>query len=159
MNNSFFSRFTPKEPKFFHLLSEMSEAMVEASKLLGEMLQFVDHAHRMEYYHKIKDQEKIGDNVQKKIFDELSTSFITPFDREDIHALTMYIDDVIDGIHSAAKKIAIYNPNKHVNGAEKLADIIKLDAACILRAMDEIHHLRTNAAMIKGRSKELHGVC
>lgn len=156
MNNSFFSRFTPKEPKFFHLLKEMSEAMVEASNLLAEMLQYADQQHRLDFYHSIKEQEKKGDKVQKKIFDELGTSFITPFDREDIHELTIYIDDVIDGIHSASKKIAIYNPNKCVDGAPKLAEIIQLDAKCILRAMDEIHHLRTNAKDLKECAGELH---
>ncbi len=53
---------------------------------------------------KIKDLEREGDRLTHLIFDELGTTFITPFDREDIHDLASCMDDVIDGINSCAKK-------------------------------------------------------
>ena len=124
MNNSLFSRFTPKEPKFFSYLQQTSEVLVKASDLLIEMLQCEGKEKRMDFYHLIKDEERKGDKLSHEIFEELSTSFITPFDREDIHLLADSLDDVLDRINSSAKRIAIYNPKKNVASTLKLGKII-----------------------------------
>ena len=107
MKNSFFSQFTPKEPKFFPLLKQLSEVLCEASVVLIESLQHDSPTERSDYYKKIKDLEREGDRLTHLIFDELGTTFITPFDREDIHDLASCMDDVIDGINSCAKRISI----------------------------------------------------
>ena len=110
MKNSFFSKFTPKEPKFFPLLKQLSDVLSASSVLLVESLQHDLPTERADYYKQIKDMEREGDRLTHLIFDELSTTFITPFDREDIHDLASCMDDVIDGINSSAKRIVIYNP-------------------------------------------------
>ena len=156
MNNSFFSRFTPKEPKFFHLLKDLASVLVAASDILTECLKSSTHDDRMELYHRIKDMERKGDQISHRIFEELSTSFITPFDREDIHALADFIDDSIDRINSCAKRIAIYNPKKNDVGWIELGKIVHKDAEVINLAMDELEHLRKNAGKIKGHCVELH---
>jgi predicted phosphate transport protein (TIGR00153 family) len=156
MNNSFFSRFTPKEPKFFDLLKQLSEVLLATSDLLSELLKCTTQEDRISFYHKIKDQERAGDVISHKIFEELSTSFITPFDREDIHTLASNLDDVIDNINSCAKRIAIYNPKKNVAEDDDLASIVKKDAECIVEAMTELEFLRRNAVKLKARCKELH---
>lgn len=58
MNNSFFSKFTPKETKFFPILKEMSDIMLIATDLIIECVQKGDHESAIEYYKKIKEQEK-----------------------------------------------------------------------------------------------------
>jgi len=156
MNNSFFSRFTPKEPKFFHLLKQVSEVLIAASDLLVDSMQCSTREERTDYFHKIKDQERLGDQLAHKIFEELSTSFITPFDREDIHSLADCMDDVIDRVNSCAKRIAIYNPKANNPMAIELGLVVKDDAKCIDIAMKELESLRKNASSIKARSKELH---
>src|SRR5574344_1068296 len=83
MNNSFFSRFTPKEPKFFHLLKQLSDVLLEAADLLSKTIKCTEQEKNKNYYRLIKDQERKGDQLSHKVFEELSTSFITPFDRED----------------------------------------------------------------------------
>ena len=115
MKNSFFSRFTPKEPKFFPLLKQLSEVLVASSAVLVESMDHDKSDERDAYYKRIKDLEREGDRLAHRIFDELGTTFITPFDREDIQALASHMDDVIDGINSCAKRISIYNP--HAIGA------------------------------------------
>ncbi len=90
------------------------------------------------------------------IFEELSTSFITPFDREDIHLLADFLDDVIDRINSCAKRIAIYKPKKNTQGSKELGQIVRQDAECIAKAMDELESLRKNAIRLKAHCKELH---
>lgn len=156
MNNSFFSRFTPKEPKFFHLLKQVSEVLIAASDLLASSMQCNTREERTDYFHKIKDHERQGDQLAHKIFEELSSSFITPFDREDIHLLADCLDDVIDRVNSCAKRIAIYNPKSNNPMAIELGLVVKEDAKCIDIAMKELETLRKNAASLKARSKELH---
>ena len=121
MKNSFFSRFTPKEPKFFPLLKQLSEILVASSELLVESLKHDSPEERAGYYKQIKDMEREGDKLTHLILDELGTTFITPFDREDIHDLASSIDDVLDGTNSCAKRITIYNPRLNSESGKELS--------------------------------------
>ncbi len=156
MNNSFFSKFGPKEPKFFDYLQQVSGVLMSASDILLNALECETADGRIEFFHKIKEQERIGDNLAHKIFEELSSSFITPFDREDIHVLAGNLDDVIDRINSCAKRMAIYNPKKNNPYGKSLGEIVRKDALCINSAMEELASLRKNAGKLKERSKTLH---
>ena len=111
MKNSFFSRFTPKEPKFFPLLKQLSEILLSSSALLIEILGHDSPEKRAEDYKRIKDLEREGDKLTNLILDELGTTFITPFDREDIHDLASGMDDVIDGIKKVTKEQVIEAAN------------------------------------------------
>lgn len=63
MKNSFFSRFTPKEPKFFPLLKQLSEILLSSSALLIEILGHDSPEKRAEDYKRIKDLEREGDKL------------------------------------------------------------------------------------------------
>jgi len=158
MNNSFFSKFTPKEPKFFPILKEMSDIILVASDLIIECVQNSDHEAAIEYYKKIKEQERKGDALSARIFDELNSTFITPFDREDIHHLADRLDDVTDYINSCAKKIVLYNPKKMPENAVDLANLIKEGALCIGKAVDELDVMKKNSKKIKEYCVELHAI-
>jgi len=155
MNNSFFSNFTPKEPKFFPILKEMSDVLLVASDLIIECVQNNDHEKAIEFYKKIKEQEKKGDILSAKVFDELNATFITPFDREDIHHLADKLDDVTDYINSSAKKIALYNPILMPTSALEIAKLIREGAVSIGKAIDQLDVLKKNSAKIKEYCKEL----
>jgi len=158
MNNSFFSKFTPKEPKFFPILKEMADVMLAASDLIIECVQKSDHESAIEYYKKIKEQEKKGDVLSNRIFDELNSTFITPFDREDINHLSNRMDDVIDYINSCAKRIVLYNPKQLPESAVDLARLIREGAICIGKAVDELDVLKKNSKKIKAYCTELHDI-
>lgn len=158
MNNSFFSKFTPKEPKFFPILKEMSDVLMVASDLMIELIKNYDHEAAIEYYKKIKEQEQKGDALSNKIFDELNVTFITPFDREDINQLANRLDDVTDYINSCAKRIVLYNPKSLPEDALALADQIKDAAIYIGKAIDELDVLKKDAKKIKEYCKNLHDI-
>lgn len=158
MNNSFFSKFTPKETKFFPILKEMSDIMLVATDLIIECVQKGDHESAIEYYKKIKEQEKRGDVLSNRVFDELNTTFITPFDREDINSLANHMDDVTDRINSCAKKIVLYNPKKMPQSAVDLALELKNGVLCIGKAVDELDVLKKSAKNVKAYCKELHDI-
>lgn len=158
MNNSFFSKFTPKEPKFFPILKEMSDVLMVASDLMIELIKDYDHEAAIEYYKKIKEQEQKGDALSGKIFDELNVTFITPFDREDINQLANRLDDVTDYINSCAKRIVLYNPKSLPEDALDLAYQIKDAALYIGKAIDELDVLKKDSKKIKEYCAKLHDI-
>lgn len=158
MNNSFFSKFMPKEPKFFPLLKDMSDVILAASDLMIECVQNYNHETAIEYYKKIKEIERKGDELSDKAFDELNTTFITPFDREDINHLANRLDDVTDFINSSAKRIALYNPLQLPDTALELAKLIKEGAISISEAVNELNVLKKNSKKIKIYCSELHTI-
>lgn len=156
MNNSFFSRFAPKEPKFYPLFKQLSSILKQASEELLESIKYNSTKERSEYQKKIKSLEREGDVLTHRILDELGTTFITPFDREDIHVLTSSIDDVLDGINSCAKRIAIYNPRAISESGQKLCTIIAQGADLIDKSMSELETFRKNPTKLSEYCKELH---
>ncbi len=156
MLNSFFSKFTPKEPKFFPLLKSMVDVIKSATDIMIEFVEKGNHENAAEYYKRIKEEEHKGDILSNKIFDELNKTFITPFDREDINNLATHLDDVTDYINSAAKRIFLYNPKSLPKAATELVLLIKEDAFALEKAVDELDVLKKNAKRIKDYCSELH---
>lgn len=155
MNNSFLSFLTPKEPKFFPILRNLSDVIYNASVLLEESVTNYSQENKENYYKKIKEEEKKGDQISTKVFDELNSTFITPFDREDIHALADRMDDVIDRINSTSKRIMLYNPKDMPASAIELAHQLVEGAIILQKAIDDLTHIRKNAGNLKGRMIEL----
>ena len=153
-----FSRFTPKEPKFFPLLKQLSEILSASSSILVESLRHDSPTERANYYKLIKDKEREGDKLTHLIFDELGTTFITPFDREDIHDLASSIDDVIDGINSSAKRITIYNPRPISDSGKELSLLIQQEAHYISKAMDELETFRKKPTTLRDYCTKLHDI-
>lgn len=156
MNNSFFSQFAPKERKFYPLLKQLSEVLYEASALLIESFDFYQAEQRDDYYRKIKELEHEGDRISNLIFDELSVTFITPFDREDIHDLASVMDDVIDGMKSCTKRISIYNPKSIPQCGKELSLLVSEGAQCILNAIRILETYEKNSKAIKEYCDQLH---
>lgn len=156
MKNSLLNRFIPKESKFFPLLKQLSQTVLNASKLLADSMEHGTLETWKEYYRKVKEAEREGDKMTQQIFMELGQTFITPFDREDIHDLASSIDDVADRIHSASKRIAIYNPHAISESGKKLAMLIEQGAGLICKAMDELESFSKNPSKLKDCCQQLH---
>jgi predicted phosphate transport protein (TIGR00153 family) len=158
MVNSLFNRLTPKEPKFFPVLKKISGIAISASDLLIEYLHSDRSQVELNYYKKIKELERAADGLSHRIFEDLNSTFITPFDREDIHNLANNLDDVIDGINKCAKNVALYNPKQIPESAIKLAELIKEAALQIGIATDELDVLKKSSKKIKKCCRELHEI-
>lgn len=156
MNNSFFSRFAPKEPKFFPLFNSMTELLIEAGDLLKKCISSDSYDETIRYFNDIKNLERRADDLSQTIFDELNTTFITPFDREDINELASRLYDNIHGINSCAKRIALYNPKKYPEKTILLADMIQQAAQHVQKAVGHLNSLKKNGKEIKEHCKELH---
>jgi predicted phosphate transport protein (TIGR00153 family) len=117
-------RFLPREDEYFVLFSQMTARMQEASTALVELTQG-NSANFESIAKKIKDAEHACDAIAHEITTKLNKSFITPFDREDIYALTGALDDVMDYIDAGTRAILMYNIKEITEHAKHLAKVIQ----------------------------------
>ena len=148
----------PKEPKFYALLNQMAEVSAKSAVLVIECVKNIVYESIVEYAKQIKAYEKKGDATLVRIFDELNRTFITPFDREDIHDLANHLDDVTDHINSCAKKIVLYRPRQIPESALKLAQLVNKASDIVQEAVTELSNIKKNAANIKKLCNELHEI-
>ena len=120
--------FVPKDHSFYPLFEEDAKNLVKATELLKQMMSSTEHEDLERIQKEIKDIEHIGDVITDKAYQQLNKSFITPFDREDIHELTAHIDDVVDSINGVSRRILLYKPKKLMPVYKKMADMIHLAA-------------------------------
>ena len=114
--------FIPQDSKFFTLFEESAHNAVEVAKKLKDLL--YDWTNVEDKIAVIADLEHKGDNVTHQIAAELHRTFVTPFDREDIAALSHTLDDVTDFIHSAADAMLLYGVSEPTQRAKELSDVI-----------------------------------
>lgn len=108
----------PKDEKFFNMFKEMTSNIIEGAELLKDMLDnFNDPATSQR---RIKDVEHKGDSLTHDIIKKLNKSFVTPFDREDIYALSAALDDILDLIDASAQRVVMYNVEKPTPEARSL---------------------------------------
>jgi hypothetical protein len=99
-------RLIPKERKFFRMFRDVSENLTEGARLLHDILK---NPHDLtERINRLQEIEHRGDDMTHDIIRMLNQTFITPFDREDIHALSSSLDDVLDYVNSAATRMKLY---------------------------------------------------
>jgi len=154
--NSFFASLLPKEDKFFPKFQLMSSRIVAGADLFTEFVSATDHDKQVELYTKIKAIETECDNIIVEIYDELSASFIAPFDREDIHQLCGSLDDVMDNINDAAKRILLYRPKNMTNKTMHMAEIILECAKAIDVAFGELPTMSKKPAIAIAQCGKLH---
>ncbi len=140
--NSIFQYFVPKDRKFFPLFEQASGNLIHLSEALNELVNTNDVARRKELTKQIEDLEHIGDEITHQIFLELSKNFITPFDREDIHALASAIDDIADFIHGSANRMQLYNVSEMNEPIKKLAELIVQGCMDVNKAVGELKNLK-----------------
>jgi predicted phosphate transport protein (TIGR00153 family) len=119
-----FGFLVPKDRKFFPLFIQAADNLVVASDLLVKLMKENDLSERDVYIKLIKEAEHTGDSITHQLLIELNGTFITPFDREDIHQLISAMDDVVDYIHTAAIRTHFYKLPTFPDEFGKIADYI-----------------------------------
>lgn len=115
-------RLVPRETKFYDMFAEMSANLTDGARLMVEILRdFRDVPARVQ---KLKDIEHRGDDMTHEVITRLNQTFITPFDREDIHKLASSLDDVLDFLNSAGDRLVLYKIHSAPPEAQRLAELI-----------------------------------
>ena len=112
----------PTDTIFFDLLEKSSQNLVEISQKMQELLGNLDQSAEIVY--EIGKIEEKGDQIEQETLDRLSKSFVTPLDREDIHAICKRLDDVADAIYSIADRLLLLGIREIPAEYRALLDII-----------------------------------
>jgi len=137
----------PKDKKFFPLFEEAAQNVVDTAILLKQLLTTAEIEKRKPIAAQIKAAEHKGDEFTHQIYNELGKTFITPFDREDIHKLASSIDDVVDFMNGASQRINLYVPKSYIAEFTLFADLLVSAASEILTACKELRHLKNHKAV------------
>ena len=154
-----FGRLMPREGNFFELFNAHAERIVEGSRDLQAMIAtFTDvekHAQR------IDDAERAADKITHECITLLHKTFITPFDRDQIHQLITRMDDILDLMQDVAESVVLYDIRRITPESKQLAEICQMccervrtavgllknvkDAEAILKTCQEIDRLESDA--------------
>jgi uncharacterized protein len=115
-------RFIPREKAFFGLFRQASENLVAGAELLKKMVD--DYSNPQASLSAIVDAEHRGDEITRDIMRTLNSTFITPMDREDIHALASDMDDVMDYIEAAADLFVLHNIEAPTPAVRSQTDVL-----------------------------------
>lgn len=120
------SRVKQREDVFYRLFKEFSTKILEAGETYSKLVHdYPDSAYQISL---LKDYEVAGDNCVRSIFTELNTSFITPFDREDISELALALDDIVDGMNGVVRRFDLFNVHEI---REESAQMAELTVRCV----------------------------
>ena len=115
-------RIIPRETKFFDLFADVASNVTDGARLLTAILEDFDNIEiRVD---KLKEIEHKGDDLTHAILTKLNQTFITPFDREDIHRLASALDDVLDFVNAAGQRLLLYKIRSAPSSANELAKLI-----------------------------------
>jgi predicted phosphate transport protein (TIGR00153 family) len=150
-----FKLFLPKNISFFPLFDKSALNLIKASELLMALMSSENNEQRETLCNQIKAAENDGDDITHDIYDKLNRSFITPFDREDIHSLASTIDDVVDSINGASQRIFLYKPKILTPAFREIAQIINQGAREIEFSVTSLADIGSNKKKILKACKNL----
>ena len=133
-------RFQPRERSFYPLFTRAAENIAAAVDVLAELVA-ADPADRPALAKRVKDAEHAGDDLTHEILVKVNSTFVTPFDREDIYRLTSSLDDVLDFVEEAADRIVLYRLGSLPAGITTQVDVLRRAAAATAEAMPQLERM------------------
>lgn len=135
--------FLPRDTNFFDLFEKQVDCAVDAASYFKEVVSKNDLTDAS--LQKMGDIEHQGDEVAHTIFERLNKTFITPFDREDIHALAKEVDDIIDMLYTIANRLKVYRIQRIDKNLVEFADVIEESVrgvACAVKGLRNMKHTK-----------------
>ena len=140
-------RLMPREGKFFDLFNAHAERIVEGSRelatMIGSFKELDAHAQR------IDAAERAADKITHECISLLHKTFITPFDREQIHSLITRMDDILDLIQDVAETVAIYDLRSVTPEARQLAEICQSCCERVKATVALLTNVKSSSAILK----------
>ncbi|MEF2279227.1 DUF47 domain-containing protein [Deinococcus sp. YIM 134068] len=127
------SRFMPKNPQFSAKFAEAARNAHATAQALVDLLEnYTDVERKVQ---RVRDLEHEGDRLTGEITNLLAASFIVPFDREDIIALNDELDDLVDDMEDAARKLSLYGVERPLPQMAQLARVVERQCALLAQGM------------------------
>ncbi|WP_129841171.1 DUF47 family protein [Streptomyces sp. RFCAC02] len=154
-------RLTPRETSFYALFATAADNVLSGSKLLMELLG-AEPATRVEIADRMRAAEHAGDDATHAIFHQLNSSFITPFDREDIYRLASRLDDIMDFMEEAVDLVVLYEIDELPKGVEQQIEVLgraaELTAEAMpnLRTMERLNEYWIEVNRLENQADQIH---
>ena len=148
-------RILPRDEKFYDLFTELATRLTASATVLRELFQ--DPSRLDAKVTAIKELEHQADNLTHDIIDRIDRTFVTPFDREDIHQLASELDEVIDFIDGTARRAQIFRIQKIRPPAIVLAEVLSRAASAVeegVRDMKNAKHVYAVSEKLKVLEEE-----
>jgi predicted phosphate transport protein (TIGR00153 family) len=152
-------RILPRDTKFLDLFGASGENLATAAARLSDLVVNFDKFD--ERIAEIQRLEKRGDQIDREINQRLENAFVAPFDREDIHELTVRLDDVVDLIQAVGESMAIYDVKKPTDECRRLAGLLAeqgQELAAALAKLESMKDLSVHLERIHDLEHEADGV-
>ncbi len=133
----------PQEKHFFDMLEAQADVVVEGAEALMDMVTHFDHI--SEKRDKIKDIEHKGDELVHEIANELTKTFVTPIDHEDISKLTSRLDDILDYIEAASHRMWSYEIKSVPPDMVKLTEVILKSSKEVNHAVKDLRNFKSSS--------------
>lgn len=133
-------RLVPIDEGFFPLFDAAAANVADGARLLRDLIGRFEDVHAK--HARINDCERRGDELTHTILQRLNTSFVTPFDREDIHALTEQIDDVVDDIQAVSELLVLHDVDEPLGEVRELTDVLVKAAEATVALIGKLPRLR-----------------
>ena len=133
-------RIVPREGTFFDLFEQMAQKVQQGADALLDLLEHYSDLDRKAG--RVLDIEHEGDEITHEIIRRLNTTFVTPFDREDIHHLASNLDDVLDHIEAAAEYLQLYRIDQPLPQMVSIAKILSEAAGKSAAAMPNLRKMK-----------------
>jgi len=130
----------PREHKFFDMFVEDARNVLSAARLLEQFFRNYDERERIAS--QLLDAEHAGDQLSHEIGHRLESTFVTPFDREDIHGLISRLDDILDLIEEVADTCILYNIEAPTETAHAQAEIITRQCEQLAEALTKLRSFK-----------------
>ncbi|MEI6559353.1 MAG: DUF47 family protein [Rhodospirillaceae bacterium] len=141
-----FHALMPKEERFLDYFSAHSEKIIAATEALHQMM--VTGGDTAPYCHIIYTQEGEADAIARKTLLAIHRTFITPFDRSDIHGLISAMDDTIDLVEETAQRVELYEVTSFTDEMKDMAESARQCAGIIRQTMPLLVAINKNASKI-----------
>jgi predicted phosphate transport protein (TIGR00153 family) len=128
--------FIPREEKFFELFVDDANNVLAGARLLVEFFRSYDQRERIAS--QLRDLERKGDGLSHDIGTKLEHTFVTPFDRDDIHQLISRLDDILDFIEEVADTCILFKIEEPTRPASAQAEIVVQQCEELVRALEKL---------------------
>lgn len=129
-------RFFPKETDFFELFDRAALNLTKGAGVLVELMQHYDNLDQL--CKQLYEVEQDGDMVTHDIMKKLNSTFVTPIDREDLHALASRLDDVLDMIWAAVDRLVLFKLDAPTPSVVAISKDLLLTTEVIVKAIKEL---------------------
>ncbi|HET8573055.1 MAG TPA: DUF47 family protein [Edaphocola sp.] len=145
--NTILKAFLPKDKVFYTLFEQIAANLIHMADNFKLAMDENNPLQRKVHLRTLEEGEHKNDDLTHQVFIELGQNFITPFDREDIHALAMALDDVADYMYASSKKMINYKVAEYDDFMKNMVVVIQHSIGALGRAVHELRNMKNLRAI------------